>query len=177
MSALKTRSGHSHHEFHSLFLAHIMALATNSPFWLGLNTVTKATAPKCLENFPRTGIPDAFSSYSEFENYVSLLVKTIASTTLKKSGGTSARIHSSIRSRSVPAIFRCALKRQWRSPRSFRPRRRIFIVSRVESGFSSVCAPASHGNKFRAVRYGLDGNLIDFGRRRSFHCANCSKSI
>ena len=58
------------------FLPHIMALATNSPFWLGLNTGYKGYRAKVFENFPRTGIPDAFSSYSEFENYVSLLVRT-----------------------------------------------------------------------------------------------------
>ena len=58
------------------FLPHIMALATNSPFWLGLNTGYKGYRAKVFENFPRTGIPDAFASYSEFENYVSLLVKT-----------------------------------------------------------------------------------------------------
>jgi YbdK family carboxylate-amine ligase len=49
------------------FLPHIMALATNSPFWLGLNTGYKGYRAKVFENFPRTGIPDAFSSYSEFE--------------------------------------------------------------------------------------------------------------
>jgi carboxylate-amine ligase len=58
------------------FLPHIMALATNSPFWLGINTGYKGYRAKVFENFPRTGIPDAFSSYSEFENYVSLLVRT-----------------------------------------------------------------------------------------------------
>ena len=58
------------------FLPHIMALATNSPFWLGLNTGYKGYRAKVFENFPRTGIPDAFSSYSEFDNYVSLLVRT-----------------------------------------------------------------------------------------------------
>jgi carboxylate-amine ligase len=50
------------------FLPHIMALATNSPFWLGMNTGYKGYRAKVFEHFPRTGIPDAFSSYSEFEN-------------------------------------------------------------------------------------------------------------
>ena len=45
------------------FLPHIMALATNSPFWLGLNTGYKGYRAKVFENFPRTGIPDAFASY------------------------------------------------------------------------------------------------------------------
>ena len=43
------------------FLPHIMALATNSPFWLGLNTGYKGYRAKVFENFPRTSIPDAFS--------------------------------------------------------------------------------------------------------------------
>jgi carboxylate-amine ligase len=58
------------------FLPHIMALATNSPFWLGMNTGYKGYRAKVFEHFPRTGIPDAFQSYSEFENYVNLLVRT-----------------------------------------------------------------------------------------------------
>ena len=58
------------------FLPHIMALATNSPFWLGLNTGYKGYRAKVFENFPRTGIPDAFASYSEYDNYVNLLIKT-----------------------------------------------------------------------------------------------------
>jgi len=41
------------------FLPHIMALATNSPFWLGINTGYKGYRAKVFENFPRTGIPDA----------------------------------------------------------------------------------------------------------------------
>ena len=58
------------------FLPHIMALTTNSPFWLGLNTGYKGYRAKVFENFPRTGIPDAFASYSEYDNYVNLLIKT-----------------------------------------------------------------------------------------------------
>lgn len=34
------------------FLPHIMALATNSPFWLGLNTGYKGYRAKVFENFP-----------------------------------------------------------------------------------------------------------------------------
>ena len=99
------------------FLPHIMALATNSPFWLGINTGYKGYRAKVFENFPRTGIPDAFSSYSEFENYVSLLVRTNCIDNAKKRfGGTSARIPSSTPSKSAPAISRCAPKRRSRSP-------------------------------------------------------------
>ena len=97
------------------FLPHIMALATNSPFWLGLNTGYKGYRAKVFENFPRTGIPDAFSSYSEFENYVSLLVRTNCIDNAKKIWWDIRPIHSSIQSRCGPATFRCAPRRQWPS--------------------------------------------------------------
>ncbi len=58
------------------FLPHILALSTNSPFWLGMKTGYKSYRAKVFENFPRTNLPDTFSSYSEFENYVNLLIKT-----------------------------------------------------------------------------------------------------
>ena len=100
------------------FLPHIMALATNSPFWLGLNTGYKGYRAKVFENFPRTGIPDAFSSYTEFEDYVKSagenqlhrqcqenLVGHPAASVFQYGGGACLR-HSP-----------CAPRRRWPSPR------------------------------------------------------------
>ena len=58
------------------FLPHIYALSVNSPFWVGRNTGLKGYRLKVFERFPRTGIPDAFESLSEYEDYCKLLVKT-----------------------------------------------------------------------------------------------------
>lgn len=58
------------------FLPHIFALSTNSPFWEGRNTGFKSYRTKVFEKFPRTGIPDYFSSAAEYDDYVNLLVKT-----------------------------------------------------------------------------------------------------
>ncbi|MCC7514408.1 MAG: YbdK family carboxylate-amine ligase, partial [Bacteroidia bacterium] len=44
------------------FLPHIFALSTNSPFWEGRNTGFKSFRTKVFDKFPRTGIPDEFSS-------------------------------------------------------------------------------------------------------------------
>ncbi|MDQ2843748.1 MAG: YbdK family carboxylate-amine ligase, partial [Acidobacteriota bacterium] len=41
------------------FLPHIMALSTNSPFWLGMDTGLKSYRCKVFDKFPRTNIPDA----------------------------------------------------------------------------------------------------------------------
>ncbi len=43
------------------FLPHILALSTNSPFWLGMETGYKSYRAKVFENFPRTNLPDSFA--------------------------------------------------------------------------------------------------------------------
>ena len=48
------------------FLPHLYALSTNSPFWVGRNTGLKGYRLKVFERFPRTGMPDAFESLSEY---------------------------------------------------------------------------------------------------------------
>jgi glutamate---cysteine ligase / carboxylate-amine ligase len=58
------------------FLPHILALSTSSPFWLGRNSGLKSIRSEIFKRFPRTGIPGDFPSYSSFQSYVDLLVKT-----------------------------------------------------------------------------------------------------
>src|SRR4029077_434291 len=58
------------------FLPHLYALSVNSPFWLGQNTGLKAYRQMIFERFPRAGIPDAFESLSEYDDYLKMLVST-----------------------------------------------------------------------------------------------------
>ncbi|MGA7170717.1 MAG: carboxylate-amine ligase, partial [Candidatus Sulfotelmatobacter sp.] len=58
------------------FLPHLLALSTNSPFWLGMNTGLKSYRCKVFDKFPRTNIPDYFPSWGEYENFIKLLIKT-----------------------------------------------------------------------------------------------------
>ena len=58
------------------FLPHVLALSTSSPFWMGQNTGLKSYRTEVFKKFPRTDIPDHFDSYSGFQRYVDLLVKT-----------------------------------------------------------------------------------------------------
>ena len=41
-----------------------------------MNTGFKSYRVKVFERFPRTGIPDIFANWSEYETFVDLLVKT-----------------------------------------------------------------------------------------------------
>ena len=56
------------------FLPHLLALSTSSPFWMGRDTGLKSYRTTIFRRFPRTGVPDYFGSWSEYENYVNLLV-------------------------------------------------------------------------------------------------------
>ena len=58
------------------FLPHLLALSTNSPFWIGMNTGLKSYRCKVFDKFPRTNIPDTFTSWADYESFVNLLVKT-----------------------------------------------------------------------------------------------------
>ena len=56
------------------FLPHLLALSTSSPFWMGRDTGLKSYRTTIFRRFPRTGVPDHFDSWSEYENYIKLLV-------------------------------------------------------------------------------------------------------
>jgi len=149
------------------FLPHIMALATNSPFWLGLNTGYKGYRAKVFENFPRTGIPDAFSSYSEFENYVNLLVRTNCIDNGKKIWW-DIRPHPffdtvEVRACDIPlrAEETVAIAALIQATAAY-----LYRLHEANQDFRQYNRSLIAENKFRAVRYGLDGKLIDFGKQQ-----------
>ena len=58
------------------FLPHLLALSTSSPFWHGRETGLKSYRTIILGNLPRAGIPPSFSSWPEYQSFVETLVKT-----------------------------------------------------------------------------------------------------
>lgn len=56
------------------FLPHILALSTSSPFWTGRETGLKCYRLTVFQTLPRTGLPEEFSSWSEYERHVKVLV-------------------------------------------------------------------------------------------------------
>ncbi|WP_263384380.1 carboxylate-amine ligase [Granulicella arctica] len=148
------------------FLPHILALSTNSPFWLGMDTGYKSYRAKVFENFPRTNLPDSFASYSEFESYVNLLVKTNSIDNAKKIWW-DIRPHPFF---STVEVRICDIP--------MRAKETIAIAALIQAtacklyklherniDFRQYSRALLMENKFRAVRYGLDGKLIDFGKQ------------
>src|ERR1700735_1987358 len=147
------------------FLPHILALSTNSPFWLGMETGYKSYRAKVFENFPRTNLPDYFSSYSEFESYVNLLIKTNCIDNAKKIWW-DIRPHPffstvEVRACDIPlraeeSIAIAALIQATVA--------KLYKLHSMNQGFRLYRRALIMENKWRALRYGIDGKLIDFGK-------------
>ncbi len=58
----------------SYFLPHLLALSCSSPFWEGEDTGLKSYRLTVFDALPRTGLPEQFASYSEYERHVRVLV-------------------------------------------------------------------------------------------------------
>ena len=144
------------------FLPHIYALSVNSPFWVGQDTGLKGYRLKVFERFPRTGIPDAFESLSEYEDYCKLLVKTGCVDNAKKIWW-DIRLHpffdtlevrvcdAQSRVDDTLALIQAVIAKLYKLLRhntTFRVYRRRLLDE----------------NRWRASRYGIEGKLIDFGR-------------
>ena len=65
-----------HHEPARYFLPHLLALSTNSPFWLGRNTGLKSIAPKCSTVSRAPASPMSSRAGPNIDNFVNLLIKT-----------------------------------------------------------------------------------------------------
>ena len=148
------------------FLPHILALSTNSPFWLGLDTGLKSYRCKVFDKFPRTNIPDVFTSWGEYESFVELLVQTNCIDNAKKIWW-DIRPHPFFptlefricdmplrldETAAIVALIQATvakLHKLYQANQTYRIYGRALIME----------------NKWRASRYGLDGNLIDFGKK------------
>jgi len=147
------------------FLPHIFALSANSPFWLGRNTGFKAYRTKVFDKFPRTGIPDYFSSVAEYDSYVNLLIKTNCIDNGKKIWW-DIRLHPffetiEFRICDVPmrideTIALAALMQALVA--------KIYKLMSANLSFRNYSRALINENKWRAARYGIHGKLIDFGK-------------
>jgi carboxylate-amine ligase len=149
------------------FLPHILALTTSSPFWMGHNTGLKSYRSEVFKQFPRTDIPDHFDSYPGFERYVELLVKTGCINDGKKIWwdcrphpvfptlefricDIPTRVDDTV---AIAALFQAIVAKLTKlieKNLGFRLYRRMLIQE----------------NKWRAVRWGLEGKMIDFGKQK-----------
>jgi carboxylate-amine ligase len=146
-------------------LPHVLALSTSSPFWLGVHTGLKSYRSEVFTRMPRTGIPDHFESDTSFQRYVALLVETGCIDDGKK-------IYWDVRPHPFfPTVeFRiCDIPTRVDDTIAIAA---LFqaLVAKVNKLLDQNLTFRLHHkmlieeNKWRAIRYGLDGKLIDFGK-------------
>jgi len=148
------------------FLPHILALSTSSPFWIGRVTGLKSTRSEIFKRFPRTGIPGRFESFRSFESFVELLIKTGCIDNAKKIWwdvrchpffdtvevricDMTTRVDDTL---GVAALIQALMGK-------------LYLLYRRNQAWRDYSHMLIEENKWRAVRYGLEGNFIDFGKR------------
>ncbi len=147
-------------------LPHILCLSTSSPFWMGRKTGLRSYRSIIFKNFPRSGVPRVFSSNADYLDLVDTLVRTKSIPDASKlwwdvrphykyptlefrNCDVCTRVDEAI---CVAAILQAVVAKIWKLRRdnlSFR----VYRSELIEE------------NKWRAVRWGLNGKLIDFGKK------------
>jgi carboxylate-amine ligase len=149
------------------FAPHVLCLSTSSPFWIGRNTGLKSYRSIIFRHFPRSGMPPRFGSWTEYED----MVETMAETNCIPDG---TKIWYDVRPNwryptlefricdvctkldeavCIAAIFQAIIAKLWK-------------LRRDNLTFRHYPTELIEENKWRAVRYGLDGNLIDLGKHK-----------
>jgi carboxylate-amine ligase len=149
------------------FVPHVLCLSTSSPFWMGRVTGLKSYRSVIFRNFPRTGIPPVLGSWSDYE----ALLETMVGTNCIPNGSkiwwdvrpnhsyptlefrlcdVCTRVDEAV---SIAAILQAIIAKLWK-------------LRRDNMTFRMYPGTLIEENKWRAVRYGLDGKLIDLGKSR-----------
>ena len=146
------------------FLPHLLALSASSPFWEGRNTGLKSFRSQVFKRFPRTGIPDEFENYAQLERFVQTLIRTGCIDNGKKLWW-DVRPHwhfdtVEIRICDMPAnmehtVAIVALVQALMA--------KLYLMYRRNTAWKTYGRMLLEENKWRAVRYGAEANLIDFG--------------
>lgn len=149
------------------FIPHLLCLSCSSPFWLGRETGLKSYRSVIFRNFPRTGIPRTMESWGDFKDLQESLVRTncipdgskiywdvrphhIYPTLEFRFLDVCTRVEEAA---CLGAILQAIIAKLWK-------------LRRDNMTFRVYPAELIEENKWRAVRYGLDGRLIDWGKDR-----------
>ena len=147
------------------FLPHLLALSTSSPFWMGRNTGLKSYRTRVWKEFPRSGVPPAFTTWAEYEHLVSTLVRANSMEDPSKLWWDlrPSHFYPTLEFRifdmgtkvdevvCLAALTQAIVAKMWK-------------LRYDNLTFRHYSVELLQENRFRAARYGLDGNLIDLGK-------------
>ncbi len=160
------------------FLPHLLALSTSSPFWGGEDTGLKSYRIAVFDEMPRTGLPELFESWGEFERHLKAMVNagliedgtklwwdlrpSVRFPTLEmRIPDVCTRLDDAM---AIAALYRCLLRMLWR-------------LKRANQRWRRYAALLVNENRWRAQRYGFDEGLVDFGKGRMVPYADLLEEI
>jgi len=149
----------------SYFLPHLLALSCSSPFWLGQDTGLKSYRLTIFDALPRTGLPERFASFAEYQRHVSILIDAglIEDSTriwwdLRPSArfptletrimDVCTRLDDTV---ALAALLSCILRMLYRL-RTRNQRWRLYTPMLIRE------------NRWRAMRYSFDEGLVDLAK-------------
>lgn len=158
------------------FLPHLLALTTSSPFWHGHPTGLKSYRSIIFEDLPRTGIPPIFASFSEYSHLIETFGQVGTLGKGRKDGKADytkiwwdSRPHEDFGTLEVRVCDICTTVDE-----------AVTIVALVQALIAKLIQLRNQNlswriypneliaeNKWRAVRWGLDGSLVDYGKREA----------
>ena len=162
----------------SYFLPHLLALSCSSPFWEAEDTGLKCYRLTVFDAVPRTGLPERFDSYAEYQRHIRILVDAGLipdSTMIWWDLRPSAR-YPTLETRimdvctyiedtlCLTALTACLLRMLYRL-RTNNQRWRMYSRLMLNE------------NRWRAMRYSFDAGLIDLGRGRIIPFAQLVEEI
>ena len=151
----------------SYFLPHLLALSCSSPFWDGRDTGLKSYRLTIFDALPRTGLPERFQSYAEYQRHIDILINAglIEDSTkiwwdLRPSGrfptletrimDVCTRLDDAI---ALAALLICILRMLYR----------LRLSNQRWRHYTSMLI---RENRWRAMRYSFDEGMIDFAKGR-----------
>ena len=156
----------------SYFLPHLLAMSTSSPFWEGEQTGFKSFRLTVFNALPRTGLPERFASYGEYQRHIDTLIRTgLIQDTSKiwwdmrpswRYPTLETRIMDCCTSiddsACLAALVQCTLRMLYRL-RCANQQWRVYPDMLLNE------------NRWRAMRYGLDEGLLDLARGEVVPCS------
>lgn len=149
------------------FLPHLLALSTSSPFWHGRDTGLKSYRTVVFESLPRTGLPPSLKSWADYQGFIDTLVKTNCIDEPTKIWW-DIRPHPKFPTLEFRVCDICTKVEE-----------AVCIAAIVQGIVAKLIKLRQHNmswrpyrhhlvteNKWRAVRYGTEGLLIDFGKQQ-----------
>jgi glutamate---cysteine ligase / carboxylate-amine ligase len=147
------------------FLPHLLALSTSSPFWRGEATGLKCYRLSVFHELPRTGLPETFDSFGEYQRHLDVMVHaglledgtkiwwdirpSARFPTLEmRIADVCTHLEDGV---AIAALYVSLL-------------RMLYVLKRNNQRWRKYSNMLIEENRWRAQRYGLDEGLIDFGK-------------